>query len=103
MAAVQIRQEALDRLDRARDAAVARAPAQRATLDAIRDDGARQVAAAADLGRCEDNDPSTGVAADSADLRQRLAIVVDAAVQRLDAPPAPPAPAKNEKGKSGHR
>jgi hypothetical protein len=100
---LQVREEALDRVDREHDAAVAKQPDRRAAADRLQAETDKAIRDTADLRRCEDNDPNTGVVMDVADLRQRLAIVVDRGVERLNALPAPaqPRPADTRHGGDG--
>jgi hypothetical protein len=100
---LQVRQEALDRVDREHDAAVAKRPDRRAAADGVQAETDKAIRDAADLRRCEDNDPNTGVVMDVADLRQRLAVVVDRGVEQLNALPAPvqPKPADTRHGGDG--
>jgi hypothetical protein len=100
---MQVRQEALDRVDREHDAAVAKQPDRRAAADGVQAETDKAIKDTADLRRCEDNDPNTGLVMDAADLRQRLAIVVDRGVAQLNALPAPaqPKPADTRHGGDG--
>jgi hypothetical protein len=102
-AALAVRAEAVQAVEREHAAALAARPGARAQLDAAIDGAVRQIGAAADLGPCEDGDPNTGVTADVADLRQRLALVVSRAVEQLRAPaPAATQDTGDSDGKSGH-
>jgi hypothetical protein len=97
---LQVRQEALDRVDREHDAAVAKRPDRRAAADGVQAETDKSIRDTADLRRCDDNDPNTGVVMDVADLRQRLAIVVDRGVEQLNAP-VQPKPADTRHGDDG--
>jgi len=55
----------------------------RAQLDAVRTRARDEIRLAADLTPCEDNNPSTGVVLDVADLRQRYGVIVERAITDL--------------------
>ena len=55
----------------------------RAQMDAVRTRAREELRLAADLSPCEDDNPSTGVVLDVADLRARYRVIVDRAVSDL--------------------
>lgn len=83
LVALELRAEVHERIAREHAAAVKARPAARAEIDRIRDDARRQIAEFDGLGPCEDNDPTTGVTVDLADLRQRFTVVADRALAQL--------------------